>query len=232
MKGFLIRGFNTNKDYPVNIYRSILYTEGEHLFLKTKDGIFQLNGDNSSGGNINLDNYYTKLEMDSIIDNIQIEGYITVEDLSEYVTNDKLIEEIAKLNQVDFNIDEYLKIEDLENNVTSIVDYSIAQLIDGAPESFDTFREISDWINADENKTFDLIERVSLKADKTEIPSIDGLATETFVTEAIGAIDFPETDLTAYATETFVVNAINDIEIPEPNLDNYYIKDEVDSTLR
>lgn len=47
-------------------------------------------------------------------------------------------------------------------------------------------------------------------------PDLTGIATETFVTEAIAGIEIPEVDITGLATETFVTEAI--AAIPEPDL--------------
>ena len=52
-------------------------------------------------------------------------------------------------------------------------------------------------------------------AKKTDIPSIEGLATEKYVDNAIANIDIPEVDLTGYATEKYVDDAIANIDIPE-----------------
>ena len=46
-------------------------------------------------------------------------------------------------------------------------------------------------------------------AKKTDLPSVDGLASEDFVREAIGAINIPETDLISYSTTAEVTAAIN-----------------------
>lgn len=49
---------------------------------------------------------------------------------------------------------------------------------------------------------------------KSEIPSINGLATKDYVDQAIGGIEIPEPDFTGYATEKYVDDAIENIEIP------------------
>ena len=63
---------------------------------------------------------------------------------------------------------------------------------------------------------------LSAYAKKTDIPSLDGLATTEYVDNAVSNI--PTTDLTGYATEEYVSTAIN--SIPATDLSNYYTKDE------
>ena len=64
---------------------------------------------------------------------------------------------------------------------------------------------------------------LSAYAKKTDIPSLDGLATTEYVDNAVSNI--PTTDLTGYATEEYVSTAIN--SIPATDLSNYYTKNEV-----
>ena len=64
---------------------------------------------------------------------------------------------------------------------------------------------------------------LSAYAKKTDIPSLDGLATTEYVDNAVSNI--PTTDLTGYATKEYVSTAIN--SIPATDLSNYYTKNEV-----
>lgn len=50
--------------------------------------------------------------------------------------------------------------------------------------------------NTDGLVKYDILDNAKL-ALKTEIPSLNGLASETYVTDAIGNIDIPEVDMTA-----------------------------------
>ena len=63
-------------------------------------------------------------------------------------------------------------------------------------------------------------------AFKTEIPSIEGLATEKYVNDAIAAIDIPEVDvdLSNYYTKTETDSAIN---AAKPDLSGYALKTEI-----
>ena len=55
------------------------------------------------------------------------------------------------------------------------------------------------------------------------------LATKEYVDEAIKSV--PGADLTGYATEQYVTDAIAAIDIPETDLTNYYTKEEVDNKI-
>ena len=78
------------------------------------------------------------------------------------------------------------------------------------------------------------------------IPSVEGLASETYVNEKVAAIEIPSTegfatkeDLNALnipsveglASETYVNEKVAAIEIPEVDLSNYYLKADVDALL-
>ena len=80
--------------------------------------------------------------------------------------------------------------------------------------SYATKEELTNAINS-----IDL----SAYAKKTDIPSVDGLATTEYVDNAVSNV--PTTDLTGYATEEYVSTAIN--SIPATDLSNYYTKNEV-----
>lgn len=64
-----------------------------------------------------------------------------------------------------------------------------------------------------------------------QFPETDftGYATEQYVDEAIAAI--PKTDLTGYATEKYVDDAVAAIDIPETDLSGYYTKEQTDTAI-
>ena len=95
-------------------------------------------------------------------------------------------------------------IVELENNIESqlvtakeYTDDRISEIINGAPETLDTLKEVSDAIKANEDVVIALNESIGSKADKT---SLVGLATESFVTTEISKI--PQSDDTEIR-ETF-----------------------------
>ena len=82
-----------------------------------------------------------------------------------------------------------------EEQARQIINEAIATLVDGAPETFDTLKEISDWISNDENNTAKLVADVAKNTNEVaELrPYVDAQDTEYF--NAIGAIDISELDI-------------------------------------
>lgn len=79
--------------------------------------------------------------------------------------------------------------------VNKLINAALALLIDGAPETFDTLKEIADWIEKDEQGTAQIIKDVAEnKNDLAELrPYVDAQDTAYF--NAIDSIDFAELDL-------------------------------------
>lgn len=105
--------------------------------------------------------------------------------LKEYIkTNstdevDKLIAELAEVAEKDAAQDEQLESlsdaleilngdSSVEGSVDSKVESAITKLVDNAPETLDTLKEIADWISGDESGTAALIERVKDNEEKIE----------------------------------------------------------------
>ena len=174
---------------------------------------------------VDLSAYYTKSETDKAIkkavDAIEIpetdlsayatKSYVSTQiaanqpDLSDYATEEYVGKKIAEAQLAESDVD-------LSGYYTkSETDDAIEQAIAAIPDV-----DLSDY------------------AKKSEIPSTTGLATETYVNEQIGKIEFPETDLSnyytkaqtnaqieanvpdmsLYATKTYVGNEIAKIDIP------------------
>ncbi len=55
----------------------------------------------------------------------------------------------------------------VDDNVASTVNTAISTILDGAPETFDTLKEIADWIENDGVDAGELAESIALKVDKT-----------------------------------------------------------------
>ncbi len=71
-------------------------------------------------------------------------------------------------------------------DVTATVKDEIGNLVNGAPESFDTLKEIADYIAEDKTAASALLETISGKVDKVEGK---GLSTEDFTTEFKGILE-------------------------------------------
>ena len=85
-----------------------------------------------------------------------------------------------------------------------------------------------------EVKNYDALEeRIKYLEENGIVVDLTGYATEDYVNAAIGAIDFPETDLSDYYTKAETNSAIdNKIKaIPPTDLTNYYTKAETNSAI-
>ena len=92
-------------------------------------------------------------------------------------------------SEVDRRLDLIVELEnDLELQLVTAKEYTddrISEIINGAPETLDTLKEVSDAIKANEDVVTALNESIGSKADKS---SLVGLATESFVTTEISKI--------------------------------------------
>jgi hypothetical protein len=136
-------------------------------------------------------------------------------DLSEYYTKHEVAAEIAAaiagielpdltgfLKEIP---EEYVTESELEakgylTEHQSLVGYATEDFVkEAVAEVANKEVDLSDYYTMSEVDA--LIPDTSDFATKSEIPSVEGLASEQFVTEAIGNIEFPETDLSGLATK-------------------------------
>ena len=148
--------------------------------------------------------------------NIDITQYATKEELSNAVSSIDLTD-YAKTSDIP-SLDGYAKSTDIPSldgyATKSYVDENIANVTTGGEV------DLSNYVTKD---TVYTKEDVYTKAETNAlIPSTEGLATETYVDNAVSNV--PTTDLTGYATEEYVSTAIN--SIPATDLSNYYTKSE------
>lgn len=103
---------------------------------------------------------------------------------------------IANIEHPTVDLEPYAKKTDLpslEGLATELyVDNKVANLINAAPETLDTLGEVAAALAENQDVVDALNASISNKANKDEIPSIEGLASETYVDEAIAAIEIPE----------------------------------------
>lgn len=154
----------------------------------------------STGGNIDLTGYATESYVNQKISEIDIpslDGYAS----EEWVTN-KIAE--AELNEKDVDLSGYATKSDVEH---------VASLI----PSLDDYVKIEDLPSIDHLATKDELSKIENK-----IPSLEGYATEEFVTDKIEKIeiDVNSIDLSAYATKEFVSESIPVIGNGLENIDN------------
>lgn len=142
---------------------------------------------------------------------------------ADYIYTETEIKTFARLEN---RMDELEATVSVEGIAKAVEDYLIAN----PPEAGATTEEKA---QIEQNKEdIEVLQAQSASyALKSEIPSIKGLATETYVDTAIRGIDFPEPDLSAYATKKYVDSAIDAIDIPKTDLSNYYTKGQVDAAI-
>lgn len=191
-----------------------------------------------STGDIDLSDYVTKAELQAKLDALDINI-----DLSPYATKEELTQAINSIDLSSYatkseipSLDGYAKLTDLPTKVSQLENDN--NYLTSVPEEYVTETEL--------NAKGYLTEHQDLSdyALKTEIPSLDGLATTEYVDNAIANVPSGgggNVDLSNYytkeetnalipsteglATEEYVSTAIN--SIPATDLSNYYTKDEV-----
>ena len=121
---------------------------------------------------VDLSNYYTKTEVNEKIANVDV-------DLTGYATETYVQEQIDAIPEPDLS--DYALKTDIPKKVSDLT--NDAGYITSIPDEYVTEAEL-------ESKGY-LTEHQDLSAYalKTEIPSIEGLATETYVNDAVAAVD-------------------------------------------
>lgn len=209
-----------------------------------------------------LSNYYTKMETNNQIQNAKpdLTPYAKTTDFENYYTIDETDSEIDRLITAN-NGNYYTKTQTNSAISTALKGYAketyvntkVAELVGTAPETLDTLGEIATALETNSEVVATLNQAIGTKANKTEL---NGLASETYVNNAIAAI--PPTDLSNYytktqtntqittalspyakktelpstaglASETYVKNAI--AAIPPTDLTNYYTKAQTNTAI-
>lgn len=144
-------------------------------------------------------------------------------DLTGYAKTEEIPNKVSQLENDEKFVDEDYLIEALDTLSDALEEQipDVSEFITAIPEEYITESELA--AKGYLTKHQDL----SAYAKKSEIPSIAGLATETYVDNAVAAI--PKTDLTNYATKAFVGEEIAkaQLESGDVDLSNYYTKSEV-----
>lgn len=102
----------------------------------------QLNGEE-----IDLSGYATKVDLLTKVDNVEGKGLST----NDYTDADKA------------------KVDGIDTSISTAVNAAITVVVDGAPTTFDTLREIAEWIENDGVAATDLASAIAGKADRTEL---------------------------------------------------------------
>lgn len=158
-----------------------------------------------------LTGYATKEDVENAINEIVIpstEGLATEEFVEEAIASiqipsvdglasEQYVDEaIANIEHPTVDLSGYAKKEEIPSidglATEQYVKDSIATLIDSAPETLDTIGEIAAELSKNQNVVDALNTAIADKANKSEIPSIEGLASEEYVNDAIAKIEIPE----------------------------------------
>ena len=102
----------------------------------------QLNGEE-----VDLSGYATKVDLLTKVDNVEGKGLST----NDYTDADKA------------------KVDGIDTSISTAVNAAITYVVDGAPTTFDTLREIAEWIENDGVAATDLASAIAGKADRTEL---------------------------------------------------------------
>lgn len=161
---------------------------------------------------LTLGNYYTKDEVTALLNSIKVDltGYATEAWVKEAINAIKFPEEYDDT-----------ELRNLINNKADRIHTHDQYLT--KQQALAEYAKKSELFSGDYN---DL-------SNKPVIPSIEGLATENYVKNAIAEAELndKEVDLTGYATKDDVAEAISKIEFPTIDLSNYYNKQEIDTKI-
>lgn len=179
----------------------------ENAFIKTTDGKLSLLGFADAVGGAQL----VKTEDGKISwvkpDTTTVEGLSTViESLKTVVGDDKsgLVKQVA---------DNKAAIEVLNGDSAKegSVAYQIAQIVADAPTSFDTLKEIADWINTHGNDATAMNSQIN--TNKSDITSLKGLVGKTSVASQIdGALKVDGADKYALASHSHEIGNITGLQ--------------------
>lgn len=154
---------------------------------------------------------YAKREEIPTVEGLASEQFVTdaiaqipAPDLSDYATKD-MLPSVAGLASEKYVDEAIAAIEhptvDLSGLATEqYVNEAVANLIDAAPEDLNTLGEVAEALKNNSDVMSALNAAIGDKANKSEIPSVEGLASERYVDEAIAAIEIPEAkaDISVY----------------------------------
>ena len=147
-------------------------------------------------------------EMQKLVGNAP-EEYDTLEEIASAIQNSGMdtsaITEALENKADKSELEEYAKTEVLENYATkdeleeyatkdevNEVKTSVETMLEGAPDAFDTLKEIVDELNNKENAA-EVVEALATKADKSEIPDVSNFVTMSDV-EGLGYITETDAD--------------------------------------
>ena len=201
----------------------------ENVFVKDSDGTLDLLGFAGAVGGAQL----VKTEDGKISwvkpDTTTVEGLSTaIESLKTVVGDDTkgLVKQVAENKAAIDTLNG-------DKNVSGSVAYQIAQIVAGADESFDTLKEIAEWITT--HKTDAATMNAQINTNKDDIASLKTLVGSTAVaTQIANAIDAAlkngETD--KYALAADLTSLSNEVDGIKSKLGNTSVAEQIEAALK
>ena len=111
-------------------------------------------------------------------------------DLRGYATQDELLTKVDKVEGKGLSTNDYTdadkaKVDGIDTSISTAVNAAITVVVDGAPTTFDTLREIAEWIENDGVSATDLASDIADKADRREL---SGYVTVAAMTQLEGQV--------------------------------------------
>lgn len=171
--------------------------------LKEVEEALKESGDTVTALNEAIGKKADKTELESAVDDMATMTWVTNQN---YLTDHQSLDEYAKTADVDNKLKDYYTKSEVDSAVESV-----SNQLDGYVQT-GTF-------NTELNK----------KADKSEIPSLEGYAKETYVDSAIEELNVTQYETITGASEKYQVKG--EYLTEHQSLDNYYNKGEVDKKI-
>lgn len=201
----------------------------ENVFVKGSDGTLDLLGFANAAGGAQL----VKTEDGKISwvkpDTTTVEGLSTsIESLKTTIgdENSGLVKQVAENKAAIDTLNG-------DKNVSGSVAYQIAQIVAGADESFDTLKEIADWITT--HKTDAATMNAQINTNKDDIASLKTLVGSTAVaTQIANAIDAALKDggTDKYALAADLTSLSDEVAAIQTKLGEKSVADQIDAALR
>ncbi len=140
---------------------------------------------------VDLSGYATKTDLE---DYTTIEGtQLAVSSYVDYAIADITPQLDLKVDKVegkglstnDYTDADKAKVDGIDTSISTAVNTAITGIVDGAPTTFDTLREIAEWIENDGVSATDLASDIAGKADRREL---SGYATVVAMTQLEGQV--------------------------------------------
>lgn len=199
------------QSYVMNAIANAELGEGETIDLTIYETITSNDAKLSLKANLtdipSLNGYATQLYVDNkiaLIPAVDLTPYALKTDLSPYATTASVDSKLT--NKA--NISDIPNVSGLASEAWVTLQIENAQIGGGTVDLSNYYKKTETYSKSEVDT------RLSSKANSSEIPSIVGLATESYVAQQIANIEPEVVDLTPYATKVYVGEEISKINIP------------------